>query len=84
MLVGYARAVGDDALVATIHDVAVLPELRGRGLGRQLLDRLTKQVGGRPRGAAGRAEAQRRLLLFGPAPTCLPAAVIAAAQPWGF
>lgn len=43
-LVGYARAAGDGALVATVHDVAVLPELRGRGLGRALLRRLLAQV----------------------------------------
>ena len=43
-LVGYARANGDGALVATVHDVAVIPALRGRGLGRALLRRLMKQV----------------------------------------
>lgn len=43
-LVGYARAAGDGALVATLHDVAVLPELRRRGLGRALLRRLLAQV----------------------------------------
>lgn len=44
VLVGFARAVGDATLVATVHDVAVLPELQGLGLGRQLLDRLTRQL----------------------------------------
>ncbi|KAL4445893.1 hypothetical protein ABPG77_009092 [Micractinium sp. CCAP 211/92] len=44
VLVGFARAVGDAALVATVHDVAVLPELQGLGLGRQLLERLTRQL----------------------------------------
>lgn len=44
VLVGFARTVGDNAVVATVHDVAVLPELRGRGLGRQLLHRITLQV----------------------------------------
>ena len=39
VLVGFARAVGDAALVATVHDVAVLPELQGLGLGRSLLVR---------------------------------------------
>ena len=43
-LVGYARASGDGALVATLHDVAVAPALRGRGLGRALMRRLMKQV----------------------------------------
>lgn len=39
VLVGFARAVGDSSLVATLHDVAVLPELQGLGLGRSLLVR---------------------------------------------
>lgn len=39
VLVGFARAVSDAALVATLHDVAVLPELQGLGLGRALLTR---------------------------------------------
>jgi ribosomal protein S18 acetylase RimI-like enzyme len=44
ILVGFARAVGDRQLVATVHDVAVLPELRGMGLGTQLVKRLTKSL----------------------------------------
>jgi ribosomal protein S18 acetylase RimI-like enzyme len=44
VLVGFARAVGDAALVATLHDVAVAPELRGRGLGAALVDRLTRHL----------------------------------------
>ena len=44
VLVGFARAAGDATLVATLHDVAVLPELQGRGLGAQLLSRLTRKV----------------------------------------
>ena len=45
VLVGFARAVTDASMVGIVHDVCVMPELRGRGLGKQLLDRLTKQVG---------------------------------------
>lgn len=44
VLVGFARAVGDAALVATVHDVAVMPELQHLGLGRQLLGRLLRQA----------------------------------------
>ena len=44
VLVGFARAVGDGSLIATVHDVAVAPELQGRGLGAQLLERLTSQL----------------------------------------
>ncbi|KAK9817012.1 hypothetical protein WJX72_008304 [[Myrmecia] bisecta] len=43
-LVGFARAIGDTTLVATIHDVVVLPELQGVGLGRSLLRRLASQI----------------------------------------
>lgn len=44
ILVGFARATGDGALTATIHDVVVLPELQGLGLGRKLLAKATTQV----------------------------------------
>lgn len=44
VLVGFARATGDGALTATIHDVVVLPELQGLGLGRKLLAKATTQV----------------------------------------
>lgn len=44
VLAGFARAIGDGALVATVHDVVVLPELQGLGLGRKLLAKLTTQV----------------------------------------
>ena len=44
VLIGFARAVGDASLVATIHDVAVIPELRGRGLGVNLVQKVTQQV----------------------------------------
>jgi GNAT superfamily N-acetyltransferase len=46
VLVGFARAVGDGALVSTVHDVAVMPELRGKGVGAGLMQRLTRQVRG--------------------------------------
>ncbi|KAL4524418.1 hypothetical protein Ndes2526B_g00427 [Nannochloris sp. 'desiccata'] len=44
VLVGFARAVGDAALVATVHDIAVLPEMRGKGLGKVLVEKLTDQL----------------------------------------
>jgi len=44
VLVGFCRAVGDAALVATVHDIAVLPEMRGKGLGKILVEKLTDQV----------------------------------------
>ncbi|KAL0018792.1 hypothetical protein WJX79_000980 [Trebouxia sp. C0005] len=44
VLAGFARATGDGALTATIHDLVVLPELQGLGLGRKLLAKATTQV----------------------------------------
>jgi ribosomal protein S18 acetylase RimI-like enzyme len=40
-LVGFARAISDGATNAYISTVAVLPEYRGRGIGRELIRRLT-------------------------------------------
>jgi hypothetical protein len=44
VLAGFARATGDGALTATIHDLVVLPELQGLGLGRKLLAKATIQA----------------------------------------
>jgi len=45
VLIGFGRAIGDRSLVATIHDIHVLPEFRGRGLGRQIVKRLIQDLG---------------------------------------
>ena len=44
VLCGFARASGDHALTAPIHDLLVLPELQGLGLGRKLLAKAANQV----------------------------------------
>ncbi len=44
VLAGFARATGDGALTATIHDLVVLPELQGLGLGRKLLAKAAIQA----------------------------------------
>ncbi len=41
-IVGMGRAISDGASDAYIQDVVVLPELRGRGMGRELVRRLTE------------------------------------------
>jgi len=41
ILVGFARAISDGATNAYISTVAVLPEYQGRGIGRELVRRLT-------------------------------------------
>ncbi|KXZ46051.1 hypothetical protein GPECTOR_47g326 [Gonium pectorale] len=43
-LVGFARATGDNSLVATVYDVAVHPALRGYGIGGRLVKLLLQQV----------------------------------------
>lgn len=42
-LVGFARAVGDGVGLAYLADVFVLPEHRGQGLGRGLIDVMIEQ-----------------------------------------
>ncbi|GIL87600.1 hypothetical protein Vretimale_14710 [Volvox reticuliferus] len=43
-LVGFARATGDNSLVATIYDVAVHPAVRGQGIGSRLVKLLVQQI----------------------------------------
>lgn len=39
-IVGYGRLVSDGGLHAWIHDVIVVPELQGRGIGRLIMEQL--------------------------------------------
>ncbi|KAL5711560.1 hypothetical protein ACHQM5_021997 [Ranunculus cassubicifolius] len=41
-LVGFGRAVSDDGLTASIHDVVVLPSLQGLGIGRRIVNRIVR------------------------------------------
>ncbi|OVA02206.1 GNAT domain [Macleaya cordata] len=41
-LVGFGRAVSDNGLTASIHDVVVLPSLRGLGIGRMIVKRILR------------------------------------------
>ncbi|KAI3817876.1 hypothetical protein L1987_11676 [Smallanthus sonchifolius] len=41
-LVGFGRAVSDNALTASIYDVMVIPPLQGRGIGRMILQRIIR------------------------------------------
>ncbi|KAF9595829.1 hypothetical protein IFM89_005315 [Coptis chinensis] len=41
-LVGFGRAVSDNGLTASIHDVVVLPSLQGLGIGRRILSRIIR------------------------------------------
>eukprot|EP00242_Pyramimonas_sp_CCMP2087_P013297 CAMPEP_0198220450 /NCGR_PEP_ID=MMETSP1445-20131203/79091_1 /TAXON_ID=36898 /ORGANISM="Pyramimonas sp., Strain CCMP2087" /LENGTH=238 /DNA_ID=CAMNT_0043898227 /DNA_START=252 /DNA_END=965 /DNA_ORIENTATION=+ len=43
-LVGYAHAITDNALVATVLDVRVAREFRDAGVGRKLMSRLVKDI----------------------------------------
>ena len=42
-LVGFARAVSDKVMYATVYDVIVLPEFQKQGIGYHLVDNITKQ-----------------------------------------
>ncbi|RZC77914.1 hypothetical protein C5167_002434 [Papaver somniferum] len=41
-LVGFGRVVSDNGLTASIHDVMVLPSLRGLGIGRMIVKRILR------------------------------------------
>lgn len=43
VLVGFARAISDEAMNAYISTVAVLPTYHGQGIGRELIRRLTSE-----------------------------------------
>jgi len=43
-LVGYGRVVSDGGIHAWIHDLIVLPEFQGRGLGSRLLTGLIERI----------------------------------------
>lgn len=45
-LVGFARALSDKFIYATIYDVIVLPEYKNRGIGSRLVSTITKQCKG--------------------------------------
>ncbi|XP_051186090.1 GCN5-related N-acetyltransferase 3, chloroplastic [Lolium perenne] len=41
-LVGFGRAVSDVGLTASVHDVVVHPSLQRRGIGRKILEKITR------------------------------------------
>jgi GNAT superfamily N-acetyltransferase len=43
-LVGFGRAISDTALVATLHDIMVHPRYRNSGVGRRILNHLTRHL----------------------------------------
>ena len=43
-IVGYARIIGDKTIFLYFHDLKVLPEYQNRGIGREIMIRLLKQV----------------------------------------
>lgn len=44
VMIGIVRAVGDAALVATLHDVVVHPQFQRMGVGKALLKRVTREL----------------------------------------
>ena len=45
-LVGFGRAVSDQAYQAAVYDIALRPEHQGRGLGRLIMENIMKRVSG--------------------------------------
>ena len=42
-MVGFARAVSDKVMYATVYDVMVLPEYKNKGIGSELVANITEQ-----------------------------------------
>lgn len=45
-VVGYATALSDGVLFSVVTSIEVLPEFQGRGLGRELMNRMLARLGG--------------------------------------
>nr|QCI06379.1 hypothetical protein [Dictyurus purpurascens] len=43
-LIGFARATSDEAFNATIWDVVIHPEFQGKGLGKELMNQIIKEL----------------------------------------
>ena len=68
-MVGFARAVSDGVAIAYLADVYVLPEARGRGLGKELVrTMIDRGPGARFRWALHTADAHELYRQFGFAP----------------
>jgi GNAT superfamily N-acetyltransferase len=45
-LIGFGRAISDNAYQAAIYDVAVLPEYQGKGIGKLIVDTIVQSLPG--------------------------------------
>lgn len=43
-LIGYGRIIGDKTIFLYIHDVMVIPEYQGKGIGKLIMEVLLKQI----------------------------------------
>lgn len=43
-LVGFGRAISDGIYQAAVYDIAILPEYQGKGIGRIVIDNITKNL----------------------------------------
>ena len=43
-LIGFGRAISDNAYQAAVYDVAVIPEFRGQGIGTAILQRIQERL----------------------------------------
>ena len=45
-LIGFARAISDGLIQAAIYDVAVLPSHQGKGIGKQMIEKIVNSLPG--------------------------------------
>lgn len=43
-LIGFGRAISDGVYQAAIYDLAILPEYQGKGIGKELLKKITESI----------------------------------------
>ena len=43
-IVGFGRAISDDAYQAAVYDCAIVPEFQGKGIGKILMNNLLSQI----------------------------------------
>lgn len=43
-LIGYGRIIGDESIFLYIHDIMVVPQYQGKGVGRGIMENLLKRI----------------------------------------
>jgi GNAT superfamily N-acetyltransferase len=82
--VGFARVISDQATFAYLADVFILPEHRGRGLSKRLLETVLadSELQGLRRWLLFTADAHSLYETFGFVPTCYPERIMEIRRPY--